>query len=351
MNLPVKSISTREILKIIMFSLLMLGAVTALFSMRRLFIPLGLAYLGHLILAPIIPTITRFGVGRTAAIWILMGGLLTFSIIPVVKIAPHASQEIENVQFYIPKVENYVRLQFDSIQEEVGRRTGYEINEKYLNEGVGFAKKWIGTAVLQLPQYIATLLEWAFLVPLFLFFMLVDGSSFKRLILRLVPNSIFERFYNLTYQFNKQLGDYIFAKFIEASIVGVIISVGLLIMDVRFSFLLGLVAAITNVIPYVGPVIGSLPGILIALAEYGVSGQFWAIAILYLIANAIDIALVFPLLVSKIVDLHPMVVVISVIIGSVYFGVLGMVLSIPVTAALKLVFLEIHSELYQDRLR
>src|SRR5690606_10909843 len=108
-------------------------------------------------------------------------------------------------------------------------------------------------------------------------------------------------------------------------------------------------AGVTNIIPYVGPLIGAAPGLIYALAEYGAGGTFAAILVLYTLANAIDIALVFPILVSRIVDLHPLVVVVSVILGSQSLGVIGMVISIPLAAALKLIILEVYQAIYTKR--
>ena len=147
------------------------------------------------------------------------------------------------------------------------------------------------------------------------------------------------------------MGGYIFAKFIEATIVGTIITMGLYILDIRFFLLLGLIAAVTNIIPYVGPLLGSAPGIVLVMAEYGMGPTTGGVVLLYLIANAIDIASVFPILVSKIVDLHPIIVVVSVILGSQYFGLVGMIISIPVAAAVKLIIHEIYSEVYSARFR
>jgi putative permease len=66
-----------------------------------------------------------------------------------------------------------------------------------------------------------------------------------------------------------------------------------------------------------------------------------------MIANAIDIALIFPILVSKIVDLHPVLVILSVILGSQLMGVTGMVVSIPIAASIKLIVEEVYLEFYQ----
>lgn len=152
--------------------------------------------------------------------------------------------------------------------------------------------------------------------------------------------------------FNRQLGDYFFAKFVEAVIVGGIITAGLLIMNVSNAVILGFVAGLTNIVPYVGPVLGVIPAIILTIGEYGMtSPEMGAVLVLYTVANAVDVFFVFPFLVSKIVNLHPMIVAISVVVGSHYAGITGMVISIPVVAAIKLIITEIYNEIYTERSR
>jgi len=264
------------------------------------------------------------------------------------KVIPLIKGESERVERYLPKAEYYIKHYYYKVKDVVRSRFNYEIKDKVLYDIIGTSKEYLQGALLSIPSQLANILEWIFLVPLFLFFLLQDLHRFKRMFLRTVPNSIFERIYSLTHQFNKKLGDYIFAKFIEATILGVIITSSLLILDVRFAFLFGTIAAVTNIIPYVGPLIGMLPGILLSLAEYGPGTTFYWVAMIYIVANVIDLAIIFPILVSKIVDLHPVLVVLSVILGSQFMGVMGMIISIPVAAALKLIVEELFRELYSN---
>lgn len=340
--------SKRERVKLIFF----FGAITltllGLAVLPRLSIPLLMGYVIYLIVYPAVPTLEKIGLNRTASIWLVFSSLIFFSTYPFVKIVPTVTAEIENVQYYLPKIERYVTKQYNDLREEVKERTSFEIGDKYFFQGLDWVRKTSTNLLLNVPKIIASVIEWVFLIPLIIFFLLKDGGAFKKGILKLTPNSIFERFYFLSHQFNKKLGDYIFAKFVEASIVGITITSGLLILNVRFALLFGLIAAITNIIPYVGPVIGFVPALLFALAEYGSGTTLGAIIMLFLIANAIDIALVFPILVSKVVDLHPLVVVVSVILGSQWLGMVGMIISIPFAAALKLIFQEVYKEIYQE---
>lgn len=339
----------RELARMLFFFTVLLAMVLALASVPRVSAPLLLAYVISLMVRPGVPLLVKFGLPRTLAILTILTGIIGVSAWPIAKVVPVISEEARNLQYYVPKVEEYIRNRYIVTKVEIKERTGYDLNDIYLYDFLDSANKYVTTSLLTLPKFLASMLEWVFLVPLFTFFILKDGVVFRDMLLNICPNSLFERFYSLTHEFGKKIGGYIFAKFIEASIVFVLITAGLWFLDVRFSVILGLLAGVTNIIPYVGPLIGAVPGIIYALAEYGAGGTFAAIVILYTIANAIDIALVFPILVSRIVDLHPLIVVVSVILGSQSMGVIGMVISIPLAAALKLIILEIYQSIYTKR--
>ena len=333
--------------KIIFFFLLIIICIGFIWSLPRLSIPLLIAYVLYLIIEPTIPQLIKLGVGRNLAVIIIFLSLAIISIIPIVVLVPTIKTEVENVGIYLPKVETYIKTQYEETRLVVLQKMGVEISNEYLKNAIVYVTDNLQKIIINIPKLLASLLEWLLVIPFLLFFFLKDGFSFKRIILKLVPNEIFERTYYLSNELNKKIGDYIFAKFIEASIVGTIIFIGLLLMGVRFAFLLGIVAAFTNIIPYLGPFLGLLPAVILGLVEHGIqSPEFSGILFLYLAANIIDLGFVFPILVSKMVNLHPIIVVISVIIGSHYLGVAGMIISIPLAAAFKLVVTQIYSEIY-----
>ncbi len=333
--------------KIFFFFLLIVISIIFIWSLPRLSIPLMIAYVLYLIVEPTIPQLLKLGVERNLAVIIIFLSLAIISIIPVVALVPTVKMEVENVGIYLPKVETYIKTKYEEIQLVVLQKAGVELNNEYFKNAIIYISDNLQKIIINIPKLLASLLEWLLVIPFLLFFFLRDGFSFKRIILKLVPNEIFERTYYLSNELNKKIGDYIFAKFIEASIVGTIIFVGLLLMGVRFAFLLGIVAAFTNIIPYLGPFLGLLPAIILGLVEHGIqSPEFSGILILYLAANVIDLGFVFPILVSKMVNLHPIIVVISVIVGSHYLGVAGMIISIPLAAAFKLVVAQIYFEIF-----
>jgi putative permease len=197
----------------------------------------------------------------------------------------------------------------------------------------------------QVPNYLSHFFEWMLLVPLFLYFFFIESGRFRNKFLESVPNPIFEKSYVLFSQFNNKFGEYIIAKFIEATILGTVVTLGLLAINYPYSFVLGFFAGITNILPYIGPVLGLIPAILIGFLSHDPQISMLGMFLVFAIANIIDMILVFPLLVSKIVNLHPIVVVVSIIVGSQMGGIVGMIVIIPFIAFFKLLFQEIYKDL------
>ncbi len=343
MSTPTKN---KEIFRYLYFIFILCLSVSGLILLPRISIPLTLSYVCYLMAAPLIPFCTKLFRNRNVAIIFLLFTFTLVALIPIFYLLPSLRSEIERIQYYLPRLEGLIQSKFIELKIFVQNKFGLVIEDIYLQDIMSKIKSFSAKLLWNLPTFLANALEWIFLVPLFLFFLMKDATSFTRLLLKITPNSIFERFYHILHELNTKIGDYIFAKFIEASIVGGIITIGLLIIGVRFWVLLGILAGITNIVPYIGPILGAVPALIIVYFENGIGTTFGGVLILYMIANVIDIAIVFPVMISKIVDLHPIVVVISVIIGSQFFGFIGMIISVPIAAAVKLVALEFYKKIY-----
>lgn len=334
--------------RLIFFTGIVLIIFGIFFNLSRIMIPFGVAYILSLMIQPLSRSLYSVSL-RKKTIAILIALVVSFMFFyPVVKGVKTVTEEAHKIEYYLPKLERYLREKYASFEEEVYERFNYEITTNPVDKLVEFGQMSTKSALIYLPAFVTSLLEWGFIIPLFLFFILRDGRKVRFQFLKLVPNNIVERTYFLFHQFNTKFGDYIFAKFIEAAIVGTIITAGLLIIGYPFAFLLGIVAAITNILPYIGPIIGFLPALIIGLVDQNPNTTLGAMVLLYVIANVIDLAFVFPILVSKIVNLHPIVVVVSVILGSQFAGIVGMIVSIPLAAFFKLLFLELYKEIYSD---
>ncbi|OQY14385.1 MAG: hypothetical protein B6I30_00765 [Desulfobacteraceae bacterium 4572_187] len=198
-----------------------------------------------------------------------------------------------------------------------------------------------------LPNIISSSLAVIILAPFFAFFMLIDGQTTTKKLLALVPNNFFEPALNLQHRMNVQLGDFIRARLLEAGIVGVFVGLGLAIISFPYAVLLAVFAGLANLIPYIGPVIGVVPTVLIALVNQVTALEFLIVIAVYITAQLIDIFFIIPLVVAKIVNFHPVTVVIVIIIGAQIGGILGMIISIPVASMLKLIISTIYNHLVE----
>jgi putative permease len=182
------------------------------------------------------------------------------------------------------------------------------------------------------------------LVPLFTFFFLRDGQKIIRFSVSLVPNRYYEMAHDLSYLISRQLSHFVRGRILEAVIVGLVVWGGLSLTDIRYAPLLGLFAGVTNLVPYLGPIVGMVPGILIALVDLGMGGQFWWIVVTYLLIAQIivDNFILIPILISHVSNLHPLWVIIAIIMGGKLYGVLGMIIGVPVASIIKIIIIEIR---------
>jgi putative permease len=332
----------------IFFGLLLLSGLYLLISFPRLSLPLASAYVLALILKPVEDFFWSLPRRHRFAASVLLATLVGFMIWPLFTITTTVGAEAQDLSLNFPRFEMLLRQKFIELRAMVYRTIRFQIDIDPV-VWMGTKLKTDGGALIaNLPKLMGNLLEWLILTPVFTWFFLREGKKLKQGFLRLIPNPWFERSYMLLYQFNGRFGGYIMAKTVEATILGVILLLGLLLIDYPYAFLLGFIGGLTNIVPYVGPLLGWGAALVVGLMEPHGDGALMTMTIIYVIANFIDMALVFPLLVSKIVNLHPLIVVGSVIIGSEMGGLVGMIISVPVATFFKLALVDVHKSLYVE---
>ena len=128
----------------------------------RLTIPLGLSYIIFLIVSPAIPILMRLGFSKTISAFIIITTLLSVTIIPLVKLGPLATNQIKNVQYYMPKVEKYITTEYSRITIIVEKRLGVKISDQHMSSGVNYAKVAIQKFLLNFRSYLLVWLNGCF---------------------------------------------------------------------------------------------------------------------------------------------------------------------------------------------
>ncbi|HNV68692.1 MAG TPA: AI-2E family transporter [Candidatus Ozemobacteraceae bacterium] len=189
-----------------------------------------------------------------------------------------------------------------------------------------------------------------FLIPLLTFYMLLDLELLFAQGLLLVPPVYRVSTERILAEIDSLLSSYVRGQIVSCLIFGSLATLGLWLSGLPFAVLLGPMAGLANLIPYLGGLVTVILATLVALVQTGVS---WAFVILMIkvavtlsIVQAIDGFLVQPKIVGDSVGLHPLMVILALIVGGSLFGLLGMLLSVPVTCVFKVLSRELYHELY-----
>jgi predicted PurR-regulated permease PerM len=171
------------------------------------------------------------------------------------------------------------------------------------------------------------------LIPVLAFYFVHDSRSLKREFVFLVPRPRVRETLLILRETASIMQHYIVGQAILALLAGVVVGVGLRLLDVNYALALGVWAAITRVIPIVGPVIGGIPVVLLATAQSWETGT--AVLIFFTLLHLFESKVLMPKIIGYHMRLHPAVIIIVLLIGSEFFGLMGMFLAAPVAAIIK----------------
>lgn len=309
--------------------------------------PTLLALVGALLLSPAVNWLERRGLSRILATILLF--LISGAII--IGLTVYATQTIQSEwdgfrqkapELFHTSIER-MREWEQKIKQRAPFLSATEPTKAVLEWGENTGR-WFVDNGAKLAGSLAT---WIFIAPFLTFVLLTEGLQMRRQFYSLVPNRYFESFFLVTNDILTSISDYLRAKLLEALLVGLLTGIGLWIVGAPYAVVLAAVAGITNILPYVGPLIGAAPGLLIAVFDPHSAHLLVPITLVYAVANAIDTVVIFPLIVAKLVNLHPMILISAVIVGQQYYGLVGMLLSIPLAASMKVILQQMHRSVYE----
>ena len=178
------------------------------------------------------------------------------------------------------------------------------------------------------------------------FFLLNSGRQMKKAFIQIVPNRFFEVALVLIQGLDRQLGDYLRSRLIQTIIISIIAAIGYWILGLRFALLIGIIAGLANLIPYIGPFIGAIPAIIVVFlgSRFGPGWSLLAVIMLTLVIQIIDNAVITPLIIGKSVELGPVTTIVVVLLGEQLLGLMGLLMAVPIAAMCKLIIEEVWTE-------
>ncbi|HWR62305.1 MAG TPA: AI-2E family transporter, partial [Clostridia bacterium] len=272
-----------------------------------------------------------FGVIIVYLIFIVIILLLSFVLVP--KLIKEISVLAQNIPQYSGQIQDILK----------------RFQDGYMNSGLPESfKDVIDDNIIRFQGMIIELLQSAakgiiaifsqlfniVIVPVISFYMLKDTEYFKSQFILLLPKAKRTRFIMLLRDIDNVFGKYIRGQIIVGSFVGVFTTIALVIIEVKYAFILGIFAGISNIIPYFGPFIGIVPTILLALLDS--TGKALYAAGAFILIQQVESGFLTPRIIGKSVGIHPVYVIMALILGGKLLGVLGLILAVPALAAIKL---------------
>jgi len=179
----------------------------------------------------------------------------------------------------------------------------------------------------------------AFLTVLVLsFYMLLERDNLKSSLAQIVTSEHQEKVFGVVKKIADKMGGWLRGQFLLMLAVGVLDGIALVSIGVPYVLILALWGAITEVIPYIGPWLGLVPAVIIALAVSPLKGLLVLIA--YILIQQMEAQFLVPKVMGKAVGLSPVIIILVLLIGAKLFGIIGAVVAVPIAAAISVIIQE-----------
>ncbi|MBN1396835.1 MAG: AI-2E family transporter [Bacteroidetes bacterium] len=274
----------------------------------------------------------RFGIRRIYSVIIIFSIICTLAVLAGVFLLPVAIERLKLL---------YDNIRIFPLEQKLNEAA------KNLTSGIPFLEaETVANKVHDFMQYsiqsfneilssMAGFLVNLVIIPFITFFILAEGDFALKHTIERVPNKYFEMTLNVIHKIQLKLVGYLHGWLLDSLIIGILNVIGFYIIGVNYALLLGLIAGISNLIPYIGPFFGIIPAVLISLTQFGDFRQVFSIILMSIvIVQLLDNIIIQPLCFSKTVDMHPVAVILILIIGNSLMGIAGMLLAIPVATIL-----------------
>lgn len=325
------------VLSLIFISLIFISAYHA----SDLIIILILSGVVAYILSSVINKMQSLGLKRKVAVVLLYVVLFGLLVGGEELLSPYLQQEIKNFYERAPEfsqqIENIIRQQSAetskdfTVMEQVIRKILREVTlpGRLINETLDFSAVF---------SYAAPFVLGLVLTPFFVFFLLKDWPEMLKRIMKWIPPAYVETTVSAMSEMDVLVGRYLRGLAVDCLAVGIIATSGLWLLGIQYPITLGILSGCANVIPYMGPVIACITACLIAFIQFQSIGAVINVLLLYITIKLIDDLLIQPLTIGRTLSLHPMLLVITIVTGEKLFGVIGMILAVPiVTIAQKII--------------
>ena len=309
-------------------------------------LPIILAVIVYYLLRPILRLLEKIKIKRVWGILIIFLVLVGLITLLVFLVFPFLKGQVFNLVEELPTyfiqlfndLDNFLRtsvfknyyLQIENDVTSVLNGLPAEIGDFVQNTVTGIATG-ISSIVGVLTSFVLAIVT----VPFIVFYLLKDGEKLPNYVMKLFPPRMRDDLHEVFSGIDRQISSYIQGQILVSMCIGLMIYIGFTIIQMPYALLLGVIAMVTSVVPYLGPVIAITPAAIIALVKSPL--LLVGLAIVWTIVQLIEGKFISPQIMGKSLHIHPITIIFILITAGSLFGVPGVILGIPGYAILKVI--------------
>ncbi|BAP41090.1 AI-2E family transporter [Pseudomonas sp. LJDD11] len=329
--------------------------IAFLFSLHSILMPflvaLLLAYMGD----PLVDRLERLGLSRTLGVAAVFGLFTLIMLALLLVLVPMLVKQLIRLYELAPQILDW--LQHTALpwaQAKFGLSDGFWRFDKLktaLAGHMGQAGDIVGLVLSQATASSLALMAWLanlVLIPVVSFYLLRDWDLMMAKLRSLLPRQRETQIMGLASECHEVLGAFIRGQLLVMVGLGVIYSAGLMLVGLELGLLIGMIAGLAAIVPYMGFVIGIGAALIAGLFQFG--GDLYpmlGIVAVFMIGQALEGMVLTPLLVGDRIGLHPVAVIFAILAGGELFGFTGILLALPVAAVIMVLLRHVHT-LYKE---
>ena len=301
-----------------------------------------LAYL----LDPLVDKLESFGLPRAISSIAIMLLALSILFLSAFLFVPALIGQIESLLVSLPDIYSFVldlikSIIPDFVQREPGLTDGFlDLKAALATNGINIASKFASYALATFDFLVLFLI-----VPVITFYLLMDWDKILHKFSNYLPRGAFKEVYEAILKIDNVLAGFVRGQLLICLALSLLYSVSLLALGLNYSLIIGLFAGLISFIPFLGASVGAIIALSVAALQFWSSPIMIAyVGIVFIVGQLIESNLLTPKLVGNSVRLHPVIIMLSVSIGGALSGLSGVMLAVPVTAIIAVLFRELLSK-------
>lgn len=319
--------------------------------LNLLLVPMMLSGFMYYLLRPLVSFLERHKLGRGLSILLIYLVAVGLFILFWVLVWPTLREQIQNFIDNTPYLVQGMQDQFNKLQNDPSLSRFFKGDtdvaarlSEYLNAGI----TWVTNSMTNLIGVVSSIVVVIATLPIILYYMLKDGHKLSPILQSLIPKKYRKEGQEMLKDIDSALSGFIVTRVLLNVVLGIMLYIGFLIIGLPYSLLLAVISIPLNFIPYVGSLLAAIPVVIVGFID-SPSMAIWSLVII-VVAQQIQDNVLSPIIYGKSLDVHPLTTVLLVLIGGDFFGIIGVLIALPVYMIIKIIFLRIYEIIIAERI-